>query len=40
METSANNNNNKKGRRDLQMDKSRKPSGLGSVLCAPWYGVG
>ena len=22
------------------MDKSWKPSWLGSVLCAPWYGVG
>jgi hypothetical protein len=27
-------------RRDLQIDKSQKPSWLGSVLCAPWYGAG
>jgi hypothetical protein len=32
-------NNNKKGRKDLQMDESRKPSQLGSVLCVLWYGV-
>ena len=30
------NNNNKKGRRDLQTDKSRKPSRRGSVLCVPY----
>jgi len=30
------NNNNKKGRRDLQTDKSRKRSRRGSVLCVPY----
>ena len=33
------NNNNEKGRRDLQTDKSRKPSRQGLVLCV-LYGAG
>jgi len=33
------NNNNEKGRRDLQTDKSQKLSRWGSILCVP-YGAG